>query len=69
MADKKSDAYDHSSSVTGEPEKASPSTEHQDTARPTGPQPNELRPDERRRQDGYGPRTHESTRTTRKNED
>jgi hypothetical protein len=66
MANRESDAYDHTSETAGKPNRPSPSIEHQETAGADEPQPNELRPDERRQQDGYGPRTHEQTRTTRK---
>lgn len=68
MSDRES-AYDHQSETAG-PDGGSyaDQNEHRDTARGDDAGPNEISPDERGRGDGYGPRTHEDTRTSRKGE-
>lgn len=71
MSDKQSGdrPYEHSGRTVGGSPGPDPSTEHRDTARGNPSQLNDIRPEERAEQDGYGPRTHPATRTTRKDED
>ncbi|MEX2569719.1 MAG: hypothetical protein WD737_00335 [Gemmatimonadota bacterium] len=70
MADRKKDAYRHTSEIAGGgAAEERPSTEHQDLARGDAEPANEIREDERAEGDGYGPRTHEATRVTRKDAD
>jgi hypothetical protein len=55
--------YEHSSTSTGgSGDGDSAQTEHRDTARPTGDQPNESTPEERNERSNYGPRTQPATR-------
>lgn len=61
-------AYEHDATIPGtqSSEDLPPSTEHQDAAYGNAEERNELRPRERGRTDGYGPRTHDDTKVTRK---
>jgi hypothetical protein len=60
MSDKQ--PYQHRSEIAGTRDgDADAETEHRDAARTTGEARNELNPEERKRQDGYGPRTHPAT--------
>jgi hypothetical protein len=55
--------YQHRSDVVGSRSaEGNAETEHRDAARPSGEERNELDPEQRNRQDGYGPRTHQDTR-------
>jgi hypothetical protein len=59
-------ATEHQQTTTGGSSGRNAETEHRDLARPEENGPNELRPDERGREEGIGPRTHDDTRFTRK---
>ena len=62
-------AYEHSGETVGAGDDQSDALEHRDTARGNASGRNEIRPEERANEDGYGPRTHDQTRTTQKGED
>lgn len=61
--------YEHRGEGTGSTPERSAYSKHRDTAHGDAERRNELRPDERAEQDGFGRRTHPSTRATRKGED
>lgn len=61
-------AYEHSGETVGAGDDDTAELEHRDTARGNASGRNEIDPQKGTR-DGYGPRTHEQTRTTRKGED
>lgn len=70
MSDKKptEKAYEHSGETVGAGEDDTAELEHRETARGNASGRNEIG-QQRGDEDGYGPRTHEQTRTTRKGED